>query len=190
MSSTRSRGQGLAGPVAVRNERDRRALRRDLERSLLDLAARVGQPGTQVLDVGLVAQVCSAPSYVDWKAEHDRAWHEQGAQLSTASWPAQLDEGAYGVLLLTLAAGRVGVAVGKFPRAVATPVFSSGLPPRNAGYEDIVLSVVARWAGNPASGATAQLAPPVIELVQRNRVVERRLADFGQRWPLPAPDGL
>jgi hypothetical protein len=92
--------------------------------------------------------------------------------------------------LLPLAAGRVGVSVGKYPRVVADPVCSAGRPPDGGTYDDLVLGLVAGWVGNPAPRMSARLAPPVIEVVQRGRITDRRLEDFGTEWPLPAPDGL
>ena len=94
-------------------------------------------------------------------------------------------------LLLPISAGRVGVAVGKHPRAIASPIFTSGAPGRHGGdYTDFVLGLVARWVGNPGEGMTARLAPPVIELVGRRGVLERRVEAFGQEWPLAHADGV
>jgi hypothetical protein len=95
-------------------------------------------------------------------------------------------------VLVPLAAGRVGVAAGRQPRLGASPIFSHGKPALAGGapYDDLVLGLVARWVANPGEGTTARLAPPIIEVVQRGRVVERRVADFDQSWPLPVPDGV
>ncbi len=183
-------GQGLTGPVVVKRDKDRQALREDLTAGLAQLAARASRDAVQVLEVQLVVQVCAAPSYADWKAQREQAWRKQRADCSTASWPANLGEGAVAALLLPLAAGRVGLAVGKFPRMVATPLFAAGQPGHDHGDEDLALGLITRWVGNPGAGMTARLAPPVIETIQRNRVVDRRLAPLGQTWPLPAPDGL
>ncbi len=53
-----------------------------------------------------------------------------------------------------------------------------------------MLALLARWVGNAGPGMAARLGPPVVETVQRGQVVDRRVADFGLSWPLPAPDGL
>jgi hypothetical protein len=52
------------------------------------------------------------------------------------------------------------------------------------------LALVTGWVSNPGNGHSAHLAPPVVELIQRGNVVERRMMDFGQQWALPAPDGV
>src|SRR3954454_21638302 len=88
-------------------------------------------------------------------------------------------DGDFGAVLLPLAAGRVGVAAGRNPKLVASPIFSAGTPATGGGpYDDLALGLVARWVANPGEGQTARLAPPVIELIQRGRVSQRHLADF------------
>jgi hypothetical protein len=181
---------GLTARLAVRSQRDRRALRRELQAGLAELAQRGEQVGVRVLDVQLVARVCAGRSYPELQRAHERAWRRQGGRYSTASWPARLAEDEYACVLVPLAAGRVGVAAGQNPKVVASPVFSHGRAPRGGGYEDLVVGLVARWVANPGDGLTARLAPPVIEVLQHGAVVERRLADLGQTWPLPAPDGV
>src|SRR4051812_41752426 len=182
---------GLEGRFAVRSARDRRALHRVLADGLDELALRAHRPAYTAIDVQLVTQVCAAPSYAELKRSHERAWRRQGGRYTTASWPAQLAEAEFAAVLLPLGAGRVGVAAGRHPKLVASPIFSCGTP---AGgelpYDDLVLGLVARWVANPGDGQTARLAPPVVELVQRGRVIERRVVDFDQRWPLPPPDGV
>ena len=182
-------GDGLTGEVTIRSDRDRRSLLQAIERSVRGLEERAEAEGTRVLDVQLVGQVCAGPSYGQWKADRERVWRRQGGKFGTDAWPGTIESGAYGALLLPLPAGRVGLAAGKNPRAIASPLFTTGAPP-DGRYEDLVLSVLARWMSNPADGLAARLAPPVIEVVQRGRVVDRRLAGFGIAWPLPAPDGL
>jgi hypothetical protein len=187
---SRVRGRGLSGRVAVRSDRDRRALRRELRQGLHDLAEGAAQPDAVVLDVQIVVQVCASSSYGPWKAEREKAWRKQGGRYTTATWPQSIQPDAYGLLLLPLAAGRVGVSVGKYPQVVADPVCSSGHPPHGGTYDDLVLGLVTSWVGNPAPGMSARLAPPVIEVVQRGRITDRRLEDFAAEWPLVAPDGL
>jgi len=184
-------GEGLTGRFWVRSGRDRRGLLRLLSDGLADLDRRAQQPGFNVLDIQLVAQVCAAPSYAEFTRVHERAWRRQGGRYSTVNWPAQLADGEIAAVLVPLAAGRVGVAAGRQPKLVASPIFSRGRPTGgDAPYDDLVLGLVARWVANPGDGQTARLAPPVIELVQRGRVIERRLVDFGQPWRLPTADGL
>ena len=119
--------------------------------------------------------------------------------LSTAQWSDAIDLESYPVLLLPMSAGRVGVAVAvavavavdKHPRAIASSIFTSGSPRRHGSDStDLALGLVARWVGNPGKGVTARLAPPVIELVGRRGVVERRMEALGQEWPLPHADGV
>ena len=185
-----ARAAGLTDSFVVTGDRDRQALGDELAGGLAELARRADQEAMQVLDVQLLAQVCAAPSYPEWKAGREAAWRKHGAALTTASWPSRLQDGELAVLLLPISAGRVGLAVGKHPRAIATPLFSAGRPRDDRRYEDLLLGLVTNWVTNPGLGTTARLAPPVVEVVQRGRVVEREVADLGQRWPLPAPDGL
>ncbi len=182
--------QGADGRFTVRSDRDRRALRKKLGRALAVLDRRAQHPGCEVADIQLLARVCPAPSYPAWKRDQERTWKRQGGRYSTASWPVQLGENEIAVVLLPLAAGRVGLAAGKHPRAVADPIFSCGALPSGGGHEDIVLALVTSWVSNPGEGHSARLAPPVVEVFQRGSVVERRLVGFGQQWPLRAPDGV
>lgn len=182
--------QVAEGRFTVRSDRDRRALRKALGRALVELDRRAQRPDCEVADIQLLARVCAAPSYPVWKRDQERAWKRQGGRYSTASWPARLEDEETAVVLLPLDAGRVGLAAGKRPRVVADPVFSCGVPPSGGSYEDIVLALVTGWVSNPGEGHSARLAPPVAEVIQRGSVVERGVVDFGQQWPLPAPDGL
>jgi hypothetical protein len=51
--------------------------------------------------------------------------------------------------------------------------------------------VLTSWVTNPSTDSvTARLAPPVIEVFQGVRIVERVVETLGASWPLPAPDGL
>jgi hypothetical protein len=144
-----------------------------------------------VLDVQLLGQVCGPAEYAAWKAARETAWRKQRASWSTAQWPDAIESDGYAALLLPISAGRVGVAVAKHPRAIASPIFTSGAPGRHGGdYTDLVLGLVVRWLGNPGEGVTTRLAPPVIELVGRRGVLKRRVEAFGQEWPLPHPDGV
>jgi hypothetical protein len=97
-----------------------------LGRARVELDRRAQRPGCEVADIQLLARVCAAPSYGAWKRDQERAWRRQGGRYSTASWPAQLGDDETAVVLLPLDAGRVGLAAGKQPRAVADPVFSCG----------------------------------------------------------------
>jgi hypothetical protein len=119
------RGTGLAGSVTIAIDRQRAALQRDLADILRELEVRAGQDGVQVLDLQLVAQVCAVASYPAWKAKREQAWRRQGGGWTTALWPAELSEGEVAVLLMPLLAGRVGTAVGRYPRCATDPVFRS-----------------------------------------------------------------
>jgi hypothetical protein len=54
---------------------------------------------------------------------------------------------------------------------------SSGRPPDGGTYVDLVLGLVASWVGNPAPRVSARLAPPVTEIVQRGRIIDRHVED-------------
>jgi hypothetical protein len=117
----------FGGTYVVRSARDRRALTKALARALNDLAIAAEQPGVTVIDVQLVAQVCSAASYEEWKRVVERTWRRhQNGRYTTAQWPAGLREGERAVMLGPYPAGRVGLAAGKQPKLIATPVFAHG----------------------------------------------------------------
>jgi hypothetical protein len=178
-------------PFVVRSARDRRRLTKALGRALGELAVTAAQPGVTTIDVQLVVQVCAAVNYKEWKREVERAWRrQQGGRYSTAQWPAGLVEGQRAALLQPLPAGRVGLAAGRQPKLVATPQFAYGDAGGESTNEDAALGLVTSWAANPRERHSARLSPPVLELVQRGRVVARELVTFGLDWPLPAPDGL
>jgi hypothetical protein len=92
-----------------------------------------------------------------------------------------------GVLALPLPAGRVGPAIGRFPRPVLDPLFTTG-GGEGLGYDDAVLSALAGWLAQP--GLKARLAPPPVEVLQQGRVISRRLFPAQGTWALPSPDGL
>lgn len=129
-------------------------------------------------------------TYPEFRAGREKAWRTQGAPYSTAKWPAELEDGTLAVLLLPISAGRLGPAVGKHPRTVASPLFTLGRSV-DGSRNDACLSVLTSWVTNPSTDSvTARRAPPVVEVFQGSRVVERVVETFGASWPLPGPDGL
>ena len=178
---------GLAGHTDVRGDRDRRRLRRDLARGMQRLQA-LQDDGVAVLELQPLVQICSPASYPAWKARTQKAWAKTTSGYTTQSWPAEISEGRFGVLLLPIAAGRVGPAAGRVPRAIASPLFTLTSP--GLGYMDAVLVIVTRWVCNPGEKVTALLAAPVIEIIQGGATVERRVEELAVTWPLPHPDGL
>jgi hypothetical protein len=116
----------FTGQRTVANDRDRRALHSHLEHGLAELARRAEAPGTTVLDLQLLLQVVGRVSYPKFRAGREKAWRTQGAPYNTDAWPASLEDGMLAVLLLPISAGRVGPAIGKHPRTVASPLFTVG----------------------------------------------------------------
>lgn len=182
--------RGLHASFTVRSDRDRRKLIGRLDRGLAELSRRTALPAVQALVIQLLVQVCGPEGYVTWREAREKAWRRQGGLWSAAAWPERLEDAGSGALLLPLAAGRVGLAVGEQPRAVADPVFMAGTAPRNCSFEDLALGLVTTWATNRSDAVTAVLAPPVLEVVSRRGVLERRVLGWGLEWPLPAPHGV
>jgi hypothetical protein len=176
--------------VTIRTDRDRAAVRAELGQGLERLAALDGERDVEVVELQLLLQVIAQPSYDGFRAGWEKAWCNQNGRWTTRSWLEELPDGHVGVLLLPLRAGRVGVAVGRYPRAAADPLFTSGTGGEGAGHLDACLSVLTSWVCRPGAGVTARLAPPVIEVIQRGRVASRTVEDFGQSWPLPVADGV
>jgi hypothetical protein len=142
-----------------------------------------------VTDIQPLFRVSGSASYASFKAD-EKAWRRQGSAFTTSGWPATIEEGTCAVVMLPLPAGRVGLAAGRHPRPVATPHFSSGRSIEPGRYDDMVLAILARWIPAANNERRVRLAPPVVELVQRGSVVERRVVDFGLRWHLPAADSV
>jgi hypothetical protein len=184
------RARGLTDAFAIASDKDRRKLRNEIAHGPKDLEARAADPAASTLDVQLLLQVTGSPVYGTWKAAWTKAWRNQGAKWSTAQWPDTLAADAFATLLLPVPAGRVGLAIGKHPRVLATPIFTSGPAPEQGSYSDLALGLIAQWITNPADGHSARLALPVLEVIARAGVLERRVEDFGHEWPLPAPDGV
>jgi hypothetical protein len=180
--------------VSARSQRERGRRVRELERALERLALRERDPGVEVIDVQLVAQLCGGSGYGPWREGVERGWRrhnarDPGRELSTVSWPRTLTADHVAVLLLPLPAGRVGVAARK-ARPVADPVFSAGVPLVGAPRADPVLELLLTWTQNPSDGTTARLAPPVIEVIVHGKVDERWAETFGLDWSLPLADGI
>jgi hypothetical protein len=178
------------GPTTIVTDRDRRETVRHLDRGLKELERRLS-PDMTVIDVQLLVQVVGAGSYDEFRTGRAKAWRKQGQRYDCHAWPKALDTQGIAALLLPISAGRVGVAVGKHPRVVADPLFSSNHLATSQAPHDICLSLIASWICNPADGMTARLAPPVIEVIQGGRVQRRAAETFGlDGWPLPLADGL
>lgn len=175
------------GKVEIRSVRQRQAL---LARLASDLGGdgELAKDGGTLLEVQPLIRVTGSASYERFQSEVETAWRRQGGAFSTRGWPATIDEGEFAAVLLPLAAGRVGPAVGKQPRAIMVPQFSRGRPIAHGRYDDIALGLLATWLGS-VSGEV-RVAPPVVELIQGGHVVERRVLDFGLEWHLPRPDGV
>ncbi len=181
------RPRTLAGRLAVADDAERGRLRAGLAH---DLAALAGAGGADPPELQLVVQVCAGASYAPLRHGRGLAWRKQGAPYATDDWPDALADGELALLLVPVPAGRVGRAIGKYPRCAAHPLFAVGAPGPGGAPDDAVLALVARWVAGRARGGAARLAPPVIEVVALGRVAERRVAGLGQTWPLPAPDGV
>jgi hypothetical protein len=180
--------------VTIRNDRDRRHLIEYIREGLTDLTQRE-RDGCEVIRVQLLVQVCSSPGYQAWRDERERAWLSERESLAkrrkpggwtTRTWPALIPEEGYGVLLLPIRPGRVGLAagVGRLPMNISSPLFTSS----DGDPSDAILGAVASWVCSPGDGSTARVAPPVIDIIHRGLPVKHRVEDYGLTWHLPAPD--
>lgn len=174
--------------------RARRRRVRELEHAIERLAQRESSPGVNVIDVQLVAQLCNGAGYAAWRDSIERTWRchdtrENTSRFSTAAWPRTLSSEHIAVLLLPLPAGRVGTAA-RNASPIADPVFTSGNPLPGAPRTDPVLELLLTWTQNPSARHTARLAPPVIEVIVKGKVIERWPETFGVDWPLPLADGI
>jgi hypothetical protein len=187
---TAAPARGFHAPQTGRSHRRPDGFVDELERGLHRLSRLAELPEGRALEVQLVVQVCNSESYPAFREARHKAWRREGGVFNTTAWPAHLDRAEYGVLLLPLAAGRPGLAVGRHPEPVADPVFGTGVPQRRAGFEELPLIAITRWVIDPGQKLPALLAPPVLEVVTRRGVLERRLLGWGLDWHLPTPDGL
>lgn len=178
----------LLGRVSAVSDRDARRARGQLARALKDLERCGSRGGGQLLEVQLLAQVVAPKGYTAFKSGRERAW--ANTPHNTSPWPKRLEDAEHAALLLPLAAGRVGAAVGLHPAVIATPIFGCGAPAPGRSIDDLVLGMVLNWVANPPDDLRVQLAPPVIETIAGRSVGERRVQDFGLRWPLPTSDGV
>ncbi len=159
-----------------------RRLADELER----LADRVDRPYVATVQIQLVVQVCGDQSYPSWKKAREATWRREGGRCSTRTWPVALRAGHFAAVLLPLRLGRVSTTAGDHPPLVASPRFACGPLQGDTGYKDGVLSLVTSWVSEPGFGVTAQLAPPIVELIYNGRVGDRRIHAFELDWPLPA----
>jgi hypothetical protein len=160
-----------------------RRLADELER----LANRVDQPYVTAVRIQLVVQVCGDHSYPSWKEAREATWRREGGRFSTKTWPVVLRAGYFAAVLLPLRLGHVSTTARDHPPLVASPRFTYGRLKGDTGYKDGVLSLVTSWVSEPGFGVTAQLAPPIVELIYDGRVADRRIHAFGLEWALPAP---
>lgn len=185
MSLFGTRTSAGAERVVVRSPRHRRKLVRAIEDALVDLETTGARP----VDVQPLIQLVRAASYPAWRQGWEKSWRKKQTGLSTADWPDSLDESEVGALLVPVSAGRVGTALGKFPRPVAEPTLIVGHVAEGTDPEDAALAVVAQWFEHLAPPGTIS-APPVVETIVGGRVDRRWVARFGVAWTLPAADGL
>lgn len=174
--------------VRVRSARDRRALEKQLREGLERMGG--ANAGEAAVDLQPLIRVSGSASYPQFRQEQQEAWRRQGGRYSAEMWPALIEEGDFAVVLIPISAGRVGLAAGRHPRAIAMPQFSSGHPLEPGNFDDIVLAILATWIEGLPAEPRVRIAPPVVEVMQRGRVVARRQHEFGQRWHLPAADGM
>ena len=179
----------LSRHVTIRSARDRHRMVRRLAYELEQLANRIDQPYVTAVQIQLVVQVCRDRSYPSWKEAREATWRREGGRFSTRTWPAALRAGHFAAVLLPLRLGHVSTA-SDHPPLVASPRFTYGRLKSDTGYEDGVLSLVTSWVSEPGFGVTAQLAPPMIEIVYDGRIADRRTHVFGVDWPLPASPDL
>jgi len=170
--------------------RAQRALLRNIANGVQRWTAQAQESGVTVIEVQPVLQVVAPQSYEEFRAGWMRAWAKHGGAYSAEKWVRTLAAGEYAVLLLPLPAGRVGVAVGRHPRAMSRPLFLAGRPPHGRGYSDTCAHALATWLSLPTGPVAPLLAPPVIEVIQRGQVEQRYVEEFGAQWPLAQPDGL
>ena len=177
-------GQPASRYSSARSARGRRGKVRELDRALKVLVARAEQPGVNVVDVQLVAQLCAGAGYPAWRESVERTWRQHnkrpaqratGQQLGTSAWPRTLGREHVAVLLTPMPAGRVGIAA-RNSRPIADRIFSHGIPLADAPGTDAVLELLLTWTQRPAEGHTARLAPPVIKSSP-----EARSASVGRR---------
>lgn len=158
---------------------------RCLADGLARLAERVDQPYVTTVQIQPVVQVCGAESYPSWRQDREATWRREGDRCSTRNWPVALPAGHFAAVLLPIRFGRVSTTARDHPPLVASPRFTHGRLTSYTGYQDGVLALLASWVSDPGFAVTAQLAPPIVEVILRRRVAERRLDSFGLDWPLP-----
>lgn len=170
--------------VTIRSSRDRQRTERRLAHELARLAERVDQPYVTTLLVQPVVQVCGEQSYSSWRQDRETTWRREGNRFSTKNWPTALSMGHFAAVLLPLRVGRICTTAHDHPPLVASPRFTHGRLTADTGYQDGVLALLTSWVGDPGFGVTAQLAPPIVEVIFKGLIVERRLESFGLDWPL------
>lgn len=170
--------------------RARRKTRKRVAQGVQSWAALADAPGAQVVEVQPLLQVAAADGYAAFRDGWTAAWRKQANSYTTAVWPMRLEVGEVAVLLLPLAAGRVGAAIGRHPRVVSRPLMLSGHPPQGRDFEDVCVAALETWLRLPTGKVAPVLAPPVIEVLQHGRASRRYVQQFEVEWPLPAPDGL
>jgi hypothetical protein len=169
--------------------------RRGLKQALEEQRKRLAVSEADAVSVQLLGQVTPA---ADWPKLFD--YWERRKPGWTATWPPQLEPGAYALNLWPLPAGRVGRAAGlgadvrkRQPKKVLTTPGVTVFDPEAVDVRTAFSAVCAIWlehAGTTAFQAL-RLAPPVLESwTTGGRLVSREVVDFDLDWSSPAADGI
>lgn len=157
---------------------------RTIEDRIVDLEI----PGDhRLLETQPLIQIVGPDGFPAFRAAWEKSWRKKSEAWSTAPWPASLRATESAALLVPVAAGRVGTALGKHPKSISEPVLIVGETTHSP--DDIVIALMARWLKHTAPRGTCS-APPVVETIVAGRVDERRVVDLGVAWSLPPADGL
>jgi hypothetical protein len=173
--------QTLSLPTAT----ERRSAERRLSSALSELDRRAVAAGDGALDVQLLVQIAGAPVYRRFRKGWAKAWRRE--DHSTMLWPESLADDEFAALLLPLPARRPALAAGRHPVLVGDPLLGLGTGMGPGDFDGLALALVTEWAATPGQGFAPRLAPPFVEVLARRGVLDRRIAGFGQDWPLPSP---
>lgn len=158
-----------------------RQLRSDVDRS-------TGRPQ----DLQPVIQFCGDREYPTWAKRWQTAWQRvgYGTEQTGVIWPDAIPATNIALLLVPVAPGRVGIAIGRTPLPLARPLLMHARLPDHVKPRDLALNLILRWAGRRPDGHLMRLGPPVLEYTQGGRVTRRELETYGETWSLPTPDGV
>jgi hypothetical protein len=176
---------------ATRAHGDQSALRdrRRLPAVIHDLQQQAAEAGT-ALQLQPVVQFCGAVRYPSWARGWQSAWQRAGVRDAKVAWPDAIPVDHTAALLIPVLPGRVGLAIGKHPIPQVIPLLAHAHLPADVDAADFALNLVLQWIDTRPPGQPIELAPPVLEYATTGRVDRRQLETYGQRWPLPAPDGI